>query len=121
MRESTKDRAAWTEFITGEKQKTNKYGAERKNGYASKREHTTAVKLHTLARVGKVRNLREQVNVVLVEGRDGVRGIVWRADFVYEDEDGKTHYIDSKGAQTPVYKLKKRLAFLLKGIVIEED
>ncbi len=115
------DRQAWTEFITGEKPRRNKYGAERKNGYASKRESVTAMKLHTLARVGKIRNLREQVNVVLVEGRDGVSGIIWRADFVYDDENGKTHYVDSKGFQTQVYKIKKRLAFLLKGIVIEED
>lgn len=107
--------------MTGEKPKRNKYGARREGKYPSKRQAVTATKLHTLARVGKIRNLREEVNITLVEGRDGVSGIVWRADFVYDDENGKTHYLDSKGVRTPTYKLKKRLAFLLLGIVIEED
>lgn len=122
--DSGKNREAWTAFVEGraaKKQPKYKNKDRRKDGgYQSEKEADYATRLNALCRGGKIRNLREQVPVVLVPGRDGIRGIVWKADFIYEDLDGEIHYLDVKGCKTQVYLLKKRLARLLLGIVIEE-
>jgi len=122
-RESTSDRAAWTAHVLGEQPaKKSKYGNKKTEfggkKYASSWEAEYAATLQLLAVAGKIQNLREQVPVTLVEGRDGVRSIKWVADFIYEDETG-THYVDTKGVSTTVFLLKQKLAFLLLGIRIE--
>lgn len=121
-KESKSSRAAWTKFVTGKSEKkASKYGNEKtEDGYDSKREARVAKDLHSLERAGNIKNLQEQVPFVLVEGRDGVRGISYVADFVFEDPDGKEHIMDAKGMKTPVYKLKKKMLFLLHGKMIEE-
>jgi hypothetical protein len=118
-RETTREREAWTAHIEGRQEKRNKYGNER-GQYASKREADHAGKLWALESRGLIKNLREQVPVVLVEGKGKIRRITWIADFVYEDLNGRRHYQDVKGLKTPVYRLKKRLAALLLNLEIEE-
>lgn len=120
-RETSAERAAWTALVTGEAEKKKpKYGNEREGGFDSKHEAAEAAKLGALERCGRIRNLEFQVPLVLVEGRDGVRSVTWIADFRYEDLDGTVHWLDAKGMKTQVYKIKKRLAYLLCGVTIEE-
>jgi hypothetical protein len=112
-------RVAWTAHIEGTKSTVNKYGNERTKEFDSKREAEYVTNLDALLRAGKIKDLRLQVPVELVPGNGKLRPIVWIADAVYFDEDG-VHYVDVKGCKTQVYRLKKRLAALLKGIKIEE-
>jgi hypothetical protein len=114
------ERAAWTQFVTGtSSEKSTKYQSERAGKYASKHEADVATKLFALQAAGKIWNLKEQDSIVLVPGDDQVRGIIYRPDFTYDDAEGH-HILDAKGVRTPVYQLKKRLAWLLHKIKIEE-
>ena len=97
----------------------SKYGAERTNGYASKHEAMVAADLHFLEKAGKIQDLREQVPFVLIQGRNGVRSITYIADFTYCD-NGRPIVADAKGYRTEVYKLKKKMLYLLCGIEITE-
>jgi hypothetical protein len=118
-RESTAERAAWTRYVDGGEAKVNKYSAERTGKYASRHEAEVAASLAALERAGKIKELREQVRIVLVPQNGKLRAVVYVADFTYQDENG-LHVLDAKGFKTPVYRLKKRLAALLLGITIEE-
>jgi hypothetical protein len=121
MRERRGEREAWTKFFEGgEAKKENKYGNERTGKYASKLEAEVAENLAAAERSGKIFNLREQVPIVLVPSNGKLRAIKYVADFVYQDSEGKTHVLDSKGFKTQVYRLKKKMAALLLGIEIEE-
>lgn len=115
------DRAAWTAFFEGKpEKKASKYGNEKTEGFDSKKESNVAKDLISLERAGNIRNLKMQVPITLIEGRDGVKGIIYRADFVFDDLDGTEHILDAKGYRTEVFKLKKKMAFLLLGLMIEE-
>jgi hypothetical protein len=127
------DRQAWTDFVLrGQKAQgaidailskpdaPSKYHNERAGKYASRHEADVATKLNALASCGKILELREQVRIVLVEGKPGIPAVTYIADFTYFDLDGKYHVLDAKGFKTQVYRLKKRLAALLLGIEIEE-
>ena len=115
------ERELWTAHAEGRSPKPQaKYGNERNGKYASGHEAKVASNLAALAQCGDIHNLREQVPFVIVPGKDGVRGLTWVADFVYDDQEGKQHWCDAKGCRTPTYKIKKRLVFLLHGISIEE-
>lgn len=119
-RESKSERDAWTAHIEGTEQaKASKYRNERAGKYASKREAEVAANLHALNSRGLIKELREQVRIVLVPGNGKLRPVVYVADFTYQDEIG-FHIIDAKGFKTQIYRLKKRLAALLLGIEIEE-
>jgi hypothetical protein len=114
------ERAAWTEFVTGEKSaKPSKYGNEKCGAYDSKYEAEVAGKLATWQRMGVIHDLKEQVPIVLIPGNGRVRPITYIADFTYEDKDG-LHVLDAKGFKTQIYRLKKKMAALLLGIQIEE-
>ena len=118
-------RAAWTAFVESgcDAPKTNKYNVapkEDRGKYASKHEAAEAAKLWALQRMGSIRDLQEQVRIVLVPKNGKLRAITYIADFVYKDLDGFTHVCDAKGFKTPVYRLKKKLAAHLLGVVIEE-
>ena len=116
----TQEREAWTAHIEGRSPaKEPKYRSIRWGKYASKHEADTAAKLAALASAGKIQNLREQVPIVLVDGKGKIKPIIYIADFTFHDESGY-RVLDAKGYQTPVYKLKKRLAALLLNIYIEE-
>jgi hypothetical protein len=97
----------------------SKYHSSRTNGYASKKEADYAAKFQALARSGAIRDYREQQQFLIAAGRGQVKPISYVADFVYTDERGR-HIVDIKGFKTPVYRLKKKLLFLLHGIEIEE-
>ena len=124
MRERRGEREAWTAFIEGrEEQKGNKYNVapkDERGKYASKHEASEAAKLAALALHGKIKDLQEQVRIVLVPKNGKLRSIVYVADFVYKDMEGFTHVCDAKGYKTQVYRLKKKLAAHLLGVTIEE-
>lgn len=122
-RESRVEREAWTALVEGRTAKPrSKFGNNnrvKEGGYHSDKEALVATKLAALASRGTIKNLREQVPVVLVPGKRKIKDIIWIADFVYEDGDG-IHYLDAKGCKTAVYRLKKKLAAILLDINIEE-
>jgi hypothetical protein len=127
-RESSKERAMWTEHFTGEKQQKpcrgSKFGNRRVefNGkiYDSIREANKAAELQGLARQNKIKDYAKQKRIVLLAGDGKLRPIVYVADFYYVDLDGTPHVLDSKGYKTKEYRLKKKLAALLLRIQIEE-
>ncbi len=119
-RESKTEREAWTRYVDGGEAKFNKYSAERAGKYASKHEAEVAANLAALERGGKIKDLREQVPLVLVPGDGKLRPVVYIMDFYYCDLDGTPHIVDAKGFKTAVYRLKKRLAALLLHVTIEE-
>ena len=98
----------------------SKYHAVRTNGYASRKEANVAAQLQALHRAGNIVDLKEQVHIILIPGNGKLKGITYIADFTYEDPDGTPHVLDAKGYKTAIYRLKKRMAALLLGIVIEE-
>ena len=125
---AAEERRAWTRHIEGLEAAAapvNKYGAEKTevNGrvFASKREAKRAKDLQWLEHLGKITELRYQVTFELVPGMGKVRPITYVCDFQYRDEDGKLVVEDSKGyTKVAVYRLKKKLMFLLLGIEIKE-
>jgi Protein of unknown function (DUF1064) len=118
------EREAWTAFVEGrEAAKQNKYGVapkEERGKYASKHEAIVAGELAALQRAGKIKELREQVRIVLMPKNGKLRAITYIADFQYRDLDGMLHTLDAKGYKTPVYRLKKKVAAHMLGLEIEE-
>lgn len=98
----------------------SKYGAKRHNGYASKREANVAAQLQALQRGRQIKDLKEQVAFELLPADGRERAVRYIADFTYFDKDGKWIVVDVKGFRTPVYKLKKRMMWHLRGIRIQE-
>ena len=80
MRERKGEREAWTAFVEGrEAQKGNKYNVapkDERGKYASKHEASEAAKLAALALHGKIKDLQEQVRIVLVPKNGKLRSIV---------------------------------------------
>lgn len=114
------EREAWTERITGRHEPApSKFRNERAGKYASKHEADIATRLNALASCGTIWNLQEQKHIELVPGDSQERGVTYIADFVFDDMSGH-HVLDAKGVKTQVYKIKKRLAWLLHKIKIEE-
>lgn len=92
--------------------------------FDSKKEANYYTYLKLLESAGKIKNLELQKKFILqgkfkLNGKS-IREISYIADFVYEDEDGKVHVLDTKGYRTDVYKLKKKLFMKKFGIEIEE-
>lgn len=102
--------------------------------FDSEREAARFAELKVLRAMGKIRDLRLQANFTLVEGYktiegEGIKPIVYRADFVYEratepDCNGTVYWLreveDAKGAKTKDYLLKKKLMQDKYGITIRE-
>lgn len=81
--------------------------------FDSKKEASRYLELKMLEKAKKISNLELQVPFELVpaikiNGRMN-RKVVYVADFVYLDENGKRVVEDVKGVKTEVYKLKKKL------------
>lgn len=81
--------------------------------FDSKKEALRWDELKHLERIGVIKNLQRQVPYVLQDAyttRDGrrIRKIEYIADFVYE-QAGETVVEDSKGVQTDVFKIKRKL------------
>lgn len=121
-----------------EVKKRSKYGNRKvvRDGikFDSEREAARFSELKVLRAMGKIRDLRLQVNFTLVEGYTTIEGkrikpMVYRADFVYEratdpDRNGTVYWLreveDAKGAKTKDYLLKKKLMQDKFGITIRE-
>lgn len=109
--------------------------------FASKREANRYLELRLLERAGEISDLRLQVDFELIpnqyatEKRYGKNGkplkdkevllerkVVYRADFVYTDKDGKTVVEDTKSiaTRTPEYIIKRKLMLYRHGIQIIE-
>ncbi|MBQ0035556.1 MAG: DUF1064 domain-containing protein [Firmicutes bacterium] len=89
--------------------------------FDSKKEANRYLELKLLERAKKISNLRLQVPYVLIEKSKYGQQIVYKADFVYFDEDAKETVIeDTKGYRTDVYKLKARMMKERYDIVIRE-
>lgn len=62
---------------------------------------------------GEISNLQTQVKYLLQPAfklnNKTVRAVYYIADFVYYDQSGTIHVVDTKGVKTDVYKLKKKL------------
>lgn len=115
------DREAWTALIEGRaEKKRSKFNNNKTKDFDSNKEAGVATNLDALARAGRIRNLQRQVPITILEGKGKVRGIIYKADFVYDDPDGTKHILDAKGFRTSVYLLKKKMLYILHGITIEE-
>ena len=107
------------------KARRNKYGAQPRNGSASRREDRRKQALQLLERAGDIRNLRCQVEYELIPRQTDAGGRFlehpcrYVADFVYE-RDGQTVVEDSKGFRTPDYRIKRKLMLWVHGIRLLE-
>lgn len=104
----------------------NKFSNQKGTGRASNKETRRAQHLQTLQSAGLISDLREQVDFELIPAqRDDAgklleKACVYRADFTYNDDQGKPHVEDAKGMRTNVYKIKRKLMLQVHGIRIEE-
>lgn len=96
------------------------------SGHQSVKESKRARYLHSLLAAGIITDLREQVDYELIPAQRDAAGklvemaCVYRADFVYTDDQGVLHVEDAKGMRTDVYKLKRKLMLSVHKIRIEE-
>ena len=107
--------------------------------FPSKHEANRYCELKLLERAGVISDLRLQVDFELIpnqyrmEKRYGKNGkelkdkevllerkVVYRADFVYTDKDGKTVVEDTKGFRTTEYVLKRKMFLYKYGFPITE-
>lgn len=103
----------------------NKYRAKKvKDGdlvFDSRKEYRRWQELLLLEKAGVIKGLRRQVKYELLPRVPGKwpRPVNYIADFVYHE--GKKEVVeDVKGYKTDVYKLKKRLMWVVHGIEIRE-
>lgn len=92
----------------------NKYGAKQTEYagtlYASAREAAYAAELDARMRAGHVRNwLRCSLPIVLVDAGRKSERITYLPDFYVLFPDMTTEYVEVKGLETPVWKLKLKL------------
>lgn len=92
--------------------------------FDSIKERNYYMYLESLLQAGEITDLELQVKFEIQPRFKAVNGhiirpIIYLADFVYKDKDGKTVIVDVKGYKTDVYKLKKKL-MLYKGYDIVE-
>lgn len=108
--------------MTKDTPKPNKFKAQRTGKYASKAEARRAAELKLLERAGKITDLEEQREFVLISKSEYGQAIKYRSDFAYR-VDGRFTVEDVKSpvtAQHPVYRLKRRLMQEVYGITIRE-
>ena len=84
--------------------------------FDSKREAVHYAYLKNLEKRGIITDL--QLQTKLDFKIDGKKIFTYKPDFEYEDEYGH-HYIDVKGVETPVFRLKKKLIEAKYKIIIE--
>lgn len=92
--------------------------------FDSKKEANRYFELKMLERAGQISNLELQKEFILQEkfkiNNKTIRKISYYADFFYIDKQGNKIVEDTKGMQTEVYKLKKKLFMKKYGIEIKE-
>ena len=107
----------------------SKYRNKKTGAYASKREARRASTLRLMAEAGTIRNLREQVEFLLIprqkraDGTVAERSCSYIADFTYDEfRDGEWRRVveDVKGMRTDVYKLKRKLLLFVHGVEVRE-
>lgn len=106
----------------------HKYGARRTAyggvTYDSKAEADYARELDVKKAGGAIKNWWRAPSIVLVPGKRGER-IEYRPDFVVLDADGSRYWVDVKGVETAVWKLKVRLLHYVKPgerlLVVSKD
>lgn len=136
--------AAGGDMTVAAQQRQSKYGAEKTvvDGmtFDSRKEANRWGELCLLERAGEIKNLRRQVEYVLIpekrepptvgkrggvkEGRVIQKAVKYRADFVYASKDGKTIVEDVKGYKGggayAVFSIKKKLMREVFGLEIRE-
>lgn len=111
----------------------SKYRNIKTGSYASKREAKRAEELKLMEAAGAIKNLREQVEFVLIPKQDGERACKYVADFVYDEPcqyttvnvvpTTLTHTTvveDTKGYRTALYRIKRKLMLSVHGFRIRE-
>ena len=92
--------------------------------FDSQKEKAWYIKYKLMEKAGEIWDLQRQIKFPLIEtfklNGKTYRTTYYIADFVYLDNDGKTHVIDVKGFKTREYLLKKKLMAWKYGIEIEE-
>ena len=94
--------------------------------YDSRKEAQRAQELRLMLKAGIISNLREQVPYELIPaqkneyGKVIERAVIYKADFVYDDEKGKTVVEDVKGVRTKEFIIKRKLMLYEYGIRIRE-
>lgn len=89
--------------------------------FDSRKEASYWQELKHRERAGEITEIVRQAKIELIPKTAKFRACYYIADFVYTDKKtGKTVYIDVKGMQTDVYKLKKKLLYWRHGIEITE-
>lgn len=110
--------------IIKSKVKKSKYGAQRSGGvperqddgsvkmagsFPSKLESSVYGILAQRESQGEIQNIKRQQSVILQDGPREVK-IDWKLDFSYErTSDGKLCYVEAKGFETDVFRLKLKL------------
>lgn len=84
--------------------------------FDSKREAKYYLYYKDLEKQGIIRNLKLQTRIDF--WLDNKKIFCYYPDFEYDDEEGH-HFIDVKGVETPVFRLKKKLIEAQFGIEIE--
>lgn len=84
--------------------------------FDSRREAHEYIFLRAKEQAGAISNLRLQPKFTLVEGfeyfGERVRGITYKPDFAYTDEDGREVVVEVKGGkatQTEAYRIRAKL------------
>jgi hypothetical protein len=100
------------------REKKNKYGAKRTDGFHSAKEARRFKELELQQKAGRIKWLELQEKIPIVV--NGKLICTWIADFSYFDP--KRGYVreDVKGVRTPVYRLKKKLVEAVCEIQIQE-
>ena len=93
--------------------------------FPSTKEANRYAELKLLERAGRISDLETQVKFVLIptqyiDGQLIERECSYIADFVYTNSRGVRVVEDTKGLQTPEYKIKRKLMLFLKQIKIIE-
>ena len=83
----------------------HKYSAVKSNGFSSKLENAVYQILKMQELAGEIKDLRCQHSTKLTDAE-----IPYRVDFSYTDpKTNKTVYVEAKGAQTPSWRIKRKL------------
>ena len=75
--------------------------------FASKLEAKYYRIYSAMENAGVIKNLKMQTSLPFIF--EGKKIFTYKPDFEYDDSDGKHHYVDVKGMETPVFRLKKKL------------
>lgn len=102
----------WTQEYFGTGKYHNKKIKTEDGTFDSKYEYEEWCRLKLLERSGVIHNLMRQVPYVLIPtirtSAETLKQISYYADFVYE-ENGIVYMVDTKGYETEIFKIKKRL------------